>query len=181
MKKLLFLCFLLHLQPAIADWHTIFAHGIIDGPSQMDRFTEAICTPASAVEFTDAQQVTDWSINRCIASACTAFLGIQVNRCNMYMGQGDDIARLHKKLTGNQHDQIILYGCSRGAATIINTLAQQNTPNIAALVLDATPADMPATIIQFWQNLVFILAMLQPFFKCCFLHIQKIVNHQFRP
>lgn len=64
----------------------------------------------------------------------------------MYMGQSNDITTVKKKVEKiDKNNDIILYGCSRGGATIIKYLAEHNPSNIAAIVLDASPADMPAT------------------------------------
>ncbi len=148
MKKLLFLYLFFFLQGLSADWHTVYAHGIVDNQTQMQRFIDAISTPnATALAFCDAQKATNWGINGCLGSLCQTILGKNINRANMHMGQGDDIEKLHQKLTAIPTDEnIILYGCSRGAATIINTLAEHNSPNVQAVVLDATPASMPDTI-----------------------------------
>ena len=148
MKKLLTCLAFLHLQPLSANWHTIYAHGIVDGSAQAQRFLEAFSTPAhTALEFPDALPATDWYLNGCLYSITKKILGKSVNRSKMYMGQGEDIATLHNAVAALPQDaQIVLYGCSRGAATIINYLAKHNPANVCALVLDATPCDMPATI-----------------------------------
>lgn len=148
MKKLLFLCLFLHLQALSAHWHTIYAHGIVDDQTQMNRFLQAISTPkTTAVQFSDTKNPTDWSFQSCIGSIISKILGKPVNPSNMHMGQNDDILKLIKTIKSAPSDNnLILFGCSRGAATILNTLAQHNPQNVKALVLDATPADMPATI-----------------------------------
>ncbi len=185
MKKLLFLFVMTHLQSLSADWHTIYAHGILDNKSQINRFKQAISTNASAIEFTDAQSATDWSFNRCIQSICSLFLDKTINRANMHMGQLSDINTLAQKLQAvDQKDDIILYGCSRGAATILNTLAEYNPKNVQALVLDATPADMPATIKPFLAkigiNPCYALTIFQMLFPAyptnCQTPLQAIAN-----
>ena len=46
---------------------TIFAHGIVDGPSQIQRFKEALCTDINkAVCFPDAQNLSDSILNTII-------------------------------------------------------------------------------------------------------------------
>jgi pimeloyl-ACP methyl ester carboxylesterase len=147
MKKLLFLYLFFSLQGLSADWHTVYAHGIVDNQTQMNRFIDAISTSqTTSVEFSDAQPASDWGLNGCVNSICRTVLGKNINRANMCMGQTDDIVQLHNAIKNQPDNSIILYGCSRGAATIINTLAEHNPSNIKALILDATPADMPATI-----------------------------------
>lgn len=148
MKKLIFFFAILHLHSLTADWHTIYAHGIIDDQTQIQRFIEAISTPqTTTVEFCDAQKAANWGLNGYVGSLCHTILGKNINRANMCMGQTNDITTLHNVIQNQcPNDSLILYGCSRGAATIINTLTQNHYSNIKALVLDATPADMPATI-----------------------------------
>lgn len=138
----------MHAQAVLADWHTIYAHGIVDNSTQMNRFSDAISTSSNfALEFSDAIPAKDWGVNGMIGSLSSFLLGKTVNREKMYMGQGADINTLHEQVSKlSQNDQIILYGCSRGAATIINYMAENNSANVQALVLDACPTDMPATL-----------------------------------
>jgi pimeloyl-ACP methyl ester carboxylesterase len=158
MKKLFFLLLTMHLQPLsaqpllaqplLAQSHTVFAHGIIDDQTQMHRFSEAISSPRiTTVQFCDAQNGTDWSFKSCIGCLVSKILNKPVNPAKMHMGQADDILKLQQAIENcPKEDQIILFGCSRGAATIINGMAENNPCNVQALVLDASPADMPATI-----------------------------------
>lgn len=148
MKKFLLLFSLIHLQQISASWHTIYAHGIVDGPSQMQRFASAINTETSiSVQFIDSLAAQNWDLNGCIGSITSTLLGKNVNRENMHMGQGADIATLQETvLKSSSNKNLILYGCSRGAAAIINYLAEHNPSNLKAIVLDATPADIPETI-----------------------------------
>ena len=155
MKKLIFLYLSLHLQALSADWHTIYAHGIVDDQTQINRFIDAISTQkTTAVQFSDAQNSTDWSFQSCIGSMVSKILGKPVNPANMHMGQANDIIRLQKIIENTpKNDNLILFGCSRGAATIINSLAESNSNNVKALVLDAIPSDIPATIKPFLANI----------------------------
>lgn len=150
MKKL-FLIFLgfMHSQIFYADFHTIFAHGIVDNSSQVHRFFQAIDTssPITAINFPDACKALDWGINGCIGSICSTLLGKNINRAQMHMGQGPDIQTLHDAVNKLAIDEkIILYGCSRGSAAIINYVAQHNPSSIQAIILDACPADIPSSI-----------------------------------
>jgi len=147
MKKILFLLPFLIPFLAMSAQHTIFAHGITDGPQQMQRFQEALATPhTTAIQFPDAQPASDWGLNN-VTYQITSLLGKKVNRNAMFMGQGADIAIIFDAI-----DQIpptslnILYGCSRGAAAILTYLGQHNPANIAAIVLDACPANLPETM-----------------------------------
>ncbi len=148
MKKLLFLFALMHLQPLLADFHTVFSRGITDDQTQIHRFANAISSPKiTTVQFADAQNSTNWDFKGCVGCLISKILGKPVNPAKMHMGQTEDIARLQKIIKDcPSDDQIILFGCPRGAATIINTIAEHNPCNVQALLLDATPADMPATI-----------------------------------
>lgn len=146
MKKLYILfVLLLSLQSTAASWRTIYAHGIVDGPSQMQRFEQAFATSNNiAVQFADAATPTDWGLNGLIGSACNTLLGKNVNRAKMHMGQGPDIQAVQTTIETVPNSQsLIIYGCSRGAAATINYVAQHNPTNIKALVLDACPADIP--------------------------------------
>ena len=147
MKKLLiFLSFFTHFV-AYGAACTVFAHGIVDGPTQIQRFQKAIATPkATAVQFADSKPAKGLGLNGIIGQ-CTKLFGKTVNRNAMYMGQRADITAIYKtmaKLPANQ--SVVLYGCSRGSATIINYLAKYNPKNVSALVLDACPASMHDTI-----------------------------------
>lgn len=147
-KLLLFIMIITHLKATTAEWHTVYTHGIVDNESQILRFTDAIATQKkSTVRFADASVIQDWSFNGCLSSIIRFFSGKNVNRTKMYMGQGPDIEQIHKSIQKLAPEQnIVLYGCSRGAAANINYLAKYNNPQVKALVLDAAPADIPATI-----------------------------------
>ena len=129
-------------------YKTIFAHGILTGPDQMERFVSAMATTEKiAVTFPDAQKATKLDFNTFLAKTISLFTKRNVNRKNMHMAQKEDIETLNAlvdlSLSQPDHDtKLILYGCSRGSATIINYMAQYNNPNIAALVLDGSPACM---------------------------------------
>jgi len=56
------------------------------------------------------------------------------------IGQEHDIAILHQQIKNNE--TYTGYGHSRGGCTLIPYLAQHQPPNITALVLDASPADI---------------------------------------
>lgn len=147
-KSYLILPFLLISQ---ANWTadlTVFAHGIVDGPSQMHRFTDAMGTSNNiALEFPDACKATDWGLNGWISTISSSLSSKIVNRNAMHMGQGPDIEAIAKIVENIHQDQkIILYGCSRGSAAILNYLAEYNPVQVSALVLDATPANIAETI-----------------------------------
>lgn len=146
-----FLLFLLPFleQQMYTDLYTIYAHGIVDNPAQIKRFKQAIATDhehTKSVIFPDTQKETGYGINRMI-SEITTLINKPINRSKMYMGTGADIQAIDTILhTIHQNNDLILYGCSRGGTALINYLAQHNPDHIAAIILDATPAHMPATI-----------------------------------
>lgn len=129
--------------------YTVYAHGIADKPSQVKRFSSAITTDHKhtiCTEFSDTQKETGYGLNR-LVSEFTAYNKKPINRSKMDMAGSEDIKTLHETILSiPKSDNIILFGCSRGAAALINTLGQNNPKNIAALVLDASPASMPKTI-----------------------------------
>ncbi len=149
MHYFLLLSFLLLEHHLYADLYTIYAHGIVDNPAQIKRFKQAIATDqehTKSITFPDTQKETGYGINRMI-SEITTLIKKPVNRSKMYMGTGADIQAIDTILqTVSQNNDLILYGCSRGGTALINYLAQHNPDHIAAIILDATPAHMPATI-----------------------------------
>lgn len=150
--------FLINLLSTSAHPHlyTIYAHGIADKPCQVKRFAAAINTDADhtkSVTFPDTKKETGYGINR-ILSEITTYNKKPINRSQMHMAGPEDIKTLHKTVQAiPESDNFILYGCSRGAATAINELGQNNPKNIVALILDASPASMPETIHPFLAKL----------------------------
>lgn len=148
-KTLAFIIFIIFAKTmSPVEIKTIFAHGIVDGPSQINRFDQAIATKERvSVSFLDATNATGFGLNYGIFML-TKLFGKHVNRSKMYMAQGPDINSLKKFINanGNSDSGIILYGCSRGAATIINYMAKNNNQEVKALVLDACPANMHEAI-----------------------------------
>lgn len=138
--------------------HTIFAHGIIDGPTQINRFKDVIATQqATPIIFPDAHLTKSWNLNGIIdycsnwygqkVNSTHNFYGKHINRNSMYMGQGEDLESISKTMTQYATtESVILYGCSRGAAALLTYLGQHNPTNVSALILDACPADLPATL-----------------------------------
>jgi len=129
---------------SVFSYHTLYAHGIVDGISQIERFKEAFALGfAQSICFPDIEMAEGFNINHCIESI-TKYFGKHVNREKMYMGQGADLISIHKTVSSFSFDvPIILYGCSRGASALINYLAIYNPTNVKALILDAAIADFP--------------------------------------
>ncbi len=147
MKNLLFYT-LIFTNFIHSDHTTVFAHGIVDNSKQMDRFKEAIATPnAQAINFLDSLSPSNYNPITNLVFSVTEYFGKNMNYSSMFMGQKDDISVLEKQVaTIKLEDQIVLFGCSRGAATILSYLGQHNPNNISAIVLDACPANIPETI-----------------------------------
>ncbi|MCX5924401.1 MAG: prolyl oligopeptidase family serine peptidase [Candidatus Dependentiae bacterium] len=148
MKKLLNLIFFFTSFSAYSAECTIFAHGIVDGPTQVVRFQEAIATSKTlALSFPDAHPASGCLLNGIIGYLTNCF-GKKVNRDAMFMGQSADIATIVETMSDQTscESSVILYGCSRGAAAIINYMSQCNPTQVKALVLDACPASISETI-----------------------------------
>ena len=123
---------------------TLFCHGIVDNKTQADRYNDFLQEPTATFDFPDAQEPSDWNFNNFVFCSCALFGKSPVNLEKMYMGHGPDIQTLQNQIDSEK--SYILYGLSRGGATAISYLAQHNPDNVRALILDAAPADMVATI-----------------------------------
>lgn len=122
---------------------TIFCHGIVDNKTQADRYEQFLEEPKIAFDFPDAQTPQGYSLNNLIFQSCSLF-GKSVNRNAMHMGQGADIETLKSQIKSDKN--YIIYGVSRGGTTAINYLAKHNPDNVQALIIDAAPADVVASI-----------------------------------
>lgn len=131
-----------------AEVHTIYAHGILDHPSGVKRFYQAISSSVEYIKtvvFPDIQKEVGYGINRIVSEVASKFK-IPINRSKMYMGQLQDIDAFFDAIqTCEQDDQLILFGCSRGGAATVSFLAKHNPENVVAVVLDGSPADMLAS------------------------------------
>lgn len=134
---------------------TIFCHGIVDNKNQIDRYADFIEDPRTSFDFVDAQIPTDWSLNNLIFTVCSWF-GKTVNRENMYMGYGQDVESLSEQIDPDK--PYILFGFSRGGTTILNYLAQHDSDNIKAIVVNATPADTISVIDDLQKSIGYTFA-----------------------
>lgn len=136
----LYISTLLHAEQPI----TLFCHGVVDNKTQVDRYENYVQAPIVAFNFPDAHKPKGWNWNNLIFKISSIFSKKPINRSSMFLGQGPDITTIKNQI---DHDKsYILYGVSRGGATIINYLAEHNPKNIAAVVIDGSPADMISTI-----------------------------------
>ena len=119
---------------------TIFCHGICGDSKQVNYYKDQILEPYKSVSFADTQKPTGINLNSLIYYICKKkFNRKNINRKKMFVSYGKDIETVKNEI--NPDESYILYGFSRGGATIINYIAQYNPENIRALVLDETPAD----------------------------------------
>jgi pimeloyl-ACP methyl ester carboxylesterase len=73
-------------------------------------------------------------------------------------GQENDVERLHAAC--KEHEQVILVGSSRGAATIINYLGSYKPTNIVAAVVES-PYDHVENIVDYWLQTIFVTSVTQ--------------------
>jgi len=144
-KSLIFISFfyidfLLHAKQPI----TLFCHGIVDNKTQINRYKNYVQEPSIAFDFPDVQKPKGWNFNTFLFNSSAIFSKKPINRSSMFMGQDQDITTLKDQVDIKK--SYILYGISRGGATVINYLAQHNPKNIAAVIIDGSPADMISTI-----------------------------------
>lgn len=135
-------------QPSIT---TVFCHGIIDNNSQINHYlNKSIFGKNFSFDFPDATPNRSINFDGLISQVTGLFnkseekpFGKQINRDQMFMGQTKDIECLGENLLPLKNEPVILYGVSRGAATIISYLGKaQDISNIKAIVLEAPPANM---------------------------------------
>lgn len=164
---------------------TIYAHGIVDGPQQINRFISAFATQHDTVAFDDCKPCSGYHPQSIFSNIVSKVLGKNLNFSYMYMGQGPDIEKIARKVAEYSPNQpLILYGCSRGASAIINFMAQHNPQfmaqhnpqNVVALVLDAVPADMPATLHPFLKKYYMNPAYAESIFRLIFPAYPKNVT-----
>ena len=120
---------------------TLYCHGVCGDSTQVNDYKDMILGDCKALNFPDTQKPKGLSMNKIIHALCKKLLNKQhINREKMYLGQGEDIQTIKNQIDSGK--SYILYGLCRGAAAIINYMAQYNPENITALVLDEAPANM---------------------------------------
>jgi len=130
------------------DVVTEYIHGFTGNPSgaleMVAAFPSADTFEAAALP--DTQIETGYGLNRLIAY-CATFWKKNVNRSHAYMGQTEDIAAIDRhvrQIIG--HKPMILFGNCRGGTAALNYVAMHNPENLKAMVLEAIPGDLPATL-----------------------------------
>jgi hypothetical protein len=130
---------------------TVFCHGVVDNNSQINHYIDqSIFGKTFSFDFPDATPDNSISLTGVISKISGLSgkteqkpCGKQVNRDQMFMGQTKDIECLENNLEQFKNKPVILYGASRGAATIISYLGKKtDTSNVKAIVLEAPPADI---------------------------------------
>ncbi len=144
--KILYILFTLHIslyaqESTSQATSTIFCNGILDKPSQVDRYTQskAIITPITIVPFEDLKQSTGKNLNTALHHI-GSFFGKPINLNSMHMGQSGDI-QVAEKICLEQNDPYILYGFSRGGAVAVSAAAASG-PLLQALVIEGAPYDI---------------------------------------
>ncbi len=128
----------------------IFVHGFGANGSWVHRYVSRnylLADIVSFFDFSDAVHIPEQSL-----ASITLFLRSCKNLTNTYLGQQDDIERLKNAIQEviQRYPEaiIVLYGFSRGAATIINTLGLLGKinstllPYIKGAILESPFADM---------------------------------------
>ncbi len=123
---------------------TIFCHGILDTQKQIDRYKDFIQQPKITFDFPDAQQPCGWNFNNFIYQIYKMIRSKPLNRKKMYMGYGPDVETLKNQMSSDE--SYVLFGFSRGGIAILNYLAENNTDNIQAIILNAVPADLMQSV-----------------------------------
>lgn len=181
MKKRYYTLFLL-LISAIAipstekQAHTLFFHGMFDTPqNQIKRFNEAIATDSEAIKFEDAQKDPSWNpLNLIMYLAVKKIKNCEISRSHMHLGQENDILQVKQAVEAQPSDQpLILFGCSRGAATVLTAMGTYNFPQVKALVLDAAPAVMHETLYPKLRKLGIQLRYAHGIFRTIFPNYPK--------
>jgi hypothetical protein len=150
--------FLLSLQAhsfAAEQPTTLFCHGIVNDKEQVHLFENFIQEPYLSFNFSDAMPAEDWDLNSFIYQA-GLLCNKKINRNNMAMGHGIDITTLYEQINPNK--EYILYGLSRGGATIVKYLGEYNPTNVKAIVIDSAPADVVQSVYDFQKNLGLIVS-----------------------
>ncbi len=133
---------------------TLFCHGIVNNKEQVNLFKGFIQEPYTSFNFPDAMPALDWDLNSLIYQ--TGLLcNKKINRNNMAMGHGIDITTLHNQI--DPQKEYILYGLSRGGATIIKYMAEYNPENIKAIIIDSAPADVVESVYDLQKDMGSIL------------------------
>ena len=134
---------------ASQDACTVYIHGYTGNPDGAKEQKEAFSDPEQyqAPALPDTQPETGVGPNRWIAAAAQLWKK-KINLSQAFMGQGPDVKVLYKHVQKNlTADQpFVFFGICRGGCAAINYVAKYNPQNLKALVIESTPASMPALL-----------------------------------
>ncbi len=143
-----FLLFLSCVARADKDVTTLYIHGFTGRPSGVHDQKIAFPNPEKyqAPAMPDTQKETGFGLNRIVAAAAK-LKKKDINLSQAFMGQGADVKTIAEFVEKGIIDEpFILFGICRGGSAAINYVAQYNPKNLKALVIESTPADMPALL-----------------------------------
>lgn len=159
-----FLSVALNIESTNGSTYTIFAPGISASVKKTKKYAKAGAFAGqqySGIIFKDQKKPKKF-FNKILYGIAKKY-GKSINREKIVFGQGHDIASVKKavdKATSDYaaHDGI-LFGTCRGAAAIIQHLAQEECSWVKGIVLDSSFADaqvmIHAKISEFWSKLFF--------------------------
>lgn len=127
---------------------TAYIHGFTGKPSGALKMAQAFPNADNfyAPALPDTQPETGYGFNRLI-SYLSSLKNKNINRSHAYMGQGKDIQAIHTQVEQTIGEQsMILYGICRGGSAALNYVAKHNPKNLKAMVCEAMPGDLPATL-----------------------------------
>lgn len=128
---------------------TVYVHGFSGSPEgaaqQKEAFPSSINFEAPFLP--DTQKETGFGPNRLLAIAAS-YLGKNINRSHAYMGQGPDIQAIANCINEKKIDTspFTLFGICRGGSAAINYIAEHNPKNLKAVVVEASPSNMPGLL-----------------------------------
>lgn len=130
------------------DVSTLYVHGYTGNPDGAKEQKIAFAVPEKyqAPALPDTQKETGIGPNRWIAAVAQLWKK-NINLSQAFMGQGPDVAVLASTVAQNlADDPFVLFGICRGGCAAINYIAKHNPQNLKALVIESTPASMPALL-----------------------------------
>lgn len=127
---------------------TLYVHGYTGSPDGVKEQKEAFSAPEKyqAPALPDTQKETGFGVNRWIAAGAK-LVKKNINLSQAFMGQGLDVTVVASCVTQNfANEPFTLFGICRGGCAAINYIANHNPTNLKALVIESTPANMPALL-----------------------------------
>ncbi|MBY0110376.1 MAG: prolyl oligopeptidase family serine peptidase [Candidatus Babeliaceae bacterium] len=132
----------------------VFSHGFASCKVKADAYKQARVIPPTAEQFNYS--------DACLSFEASQGYGIALDFWNSCIGQSADVDRLAHEV--NKYDEpVVLFGESRGAATIINYLASKHATSgrVVAAVLDS-PFDRLKSVLALRLKLLGLQRLLSP-------------------